>query len=61
MSPKTLSLLISAVCTLAGLASGLAPARADAESVVVSMKASTPATGYAAAAFSSIQRRPAQG
>ena len=33
MSLKTLSLLISAACTLAGLWSGLAPARAEAATV----------------------------
>ena len=33
MSLKTLTLLISAACTLAGLWSGLAPARAEAATV----------------------------
>ena len=41
MNAKTLSLLISAACTVAGLLSGLAPTRADA--------APTPAVASASA------------
>ncbi len=47
MNAKTLSLLISAACTLAGLLSGLAPTRADAEPApaVASAAAVAPCSG----------------
>lgn len=48
MNAKTLSLLISAACTVAGLLSGLAPTRAEATPAPSVASASAAATGDAA-------------
>ena len=65
MNAKTLSLLISAACTVAGLLSGLAPTRADAAPVSTASsaalrKAATLASGDAAV-LPAGQSRTAQG